>query len=305
VTNKLTLSIPQSAVWLLRLAVNPILSRTLQNDPMAFAAWYATVGSAIHWPEPVTRIQEGERAKRLSLDRMMKLLSQVNYAFSGRTNAAHARLLLEGYAVHEWAHRNPRELTALAASTQEKLAEVQYLSDTVVETLSPFAGRVIELGRILKLSPLEQDILSFAFLTTVSDELSGVFEQLASDRWTARVLWSVLFDTSAEELAKAMRPRSPLRLSGLLQTAGRRAQLARVSSFWVELLAGTDSLADTLLETLDDKTGSGRPARLLEEDLALAIARSRVRTWAPEAQYNVAVPWLFTRRSVDVDHRNP
>jgi hypothetical protein len=66
-TNKLEISIPQSAVWLLRLAVNPVLSGTLQNDPMAFAAWYAAVGSVITWPEPVVRIQEGERAKRLSL----------------------------------------------------------------------------------------------------------------------------------------------------------------------------------------------------------------------------------------------
>jgi hypothetical protein len=119
VTNKLIASIPQSAVWLLRLAINPILSRTLQNDPMAFASWYATVGSVINWPEPVTRIQEGERGKRLSLDRMMKLLSQVNYAFSDRTSAGHARTLLEGYAVHEWVQRNPREFTALAASLHE------------------------------------------------------------------------------------------------------------------------------------------------------------------------------------------
>jgi hypothetical protein len=90
VTNTLEISIPQSAVWLLRLAVNPTLSQTLQEDPMAFAAWYASVGSVIDWPEPVSRIQESERAKRLSLERMMKLLSQVNYTFSGRTSAGHA-----------------------------------------------------------------------------------------------------------------------------------------------------------------------------------------------------------------------
>jgi hypothetical protein len=228
VTNNLTVSIPQSAVWLLRLASNPILSRSLLNDPMAFAAWYATMGGIVRWPEPVTQIQNNERARRLSLDRMMKLLSQVNYTFSGRTNAAHARMLLEGYAVHEWVQRHSQEFIALAASQQETFDVVQQVSDTVLETLSPFAGRVIELARVLDLSPLEQDILSFAFLTTVSDELSGVFEQLASDRWTARVLWSVLFETSIDKLTNAMRPRSPLRLSGLLQTAGRRAQLARV-----------------------------------------------------------------------------
>jgi hypothetical protein len=202
---------------------------------------------------------------------MMKLLSQVNYTFSGRTGAGHARLVLEGYAVHEWVHRNAKEFAAVATSTQEKLSLVLHASETAIEALSPFAARVSELGRTLKLSSLERDILSFAFLTTVSDELSGIFEQLASDRWTARVLWTVLFDTSVEALAKAMRPRSPLRLSGLLKTAGRRAELARVPAFWVEALAGSDSLTDALLEPLDDKIGSGRPARLLEEDLALAI----------------------------------
>lgn len=269
-TNNLIVSIPQSVVWLLRLASNPILSRSLQNDPMAFAAWYATVGSIIDWPEPVIQIQRSERARRLPLDRMMKLLSQVNYTFSGRTNAAHARTLLEGYAVHEWVQRHSQELIALVAGQLETFAMVQHVSDTVLETTSPFAGRVIELARVLELSPLEQEILSFAFLTTASDELSGVFEQLASDRWTARVLWSVLFETSVEELAKAMRRRSPLRLSGLLQTGGRRAQLARVPAFWVELLSGTESLADALLEPLDNKIGSGRPARLLEEDLVIA-----------------------------------
>jgi hypothetical protein len=271
VPNKFDISIPQSIVWLLRLAVNPILSRTLQKDPVAFAAWYAAVGSLIPWPETVTRIQQSERAKRLSLERMMKLLSQINYTYAGRTSAGHARQVLEGYAVHDWMHRNAQEFSATAVSTLENLAPILQTSDTAIEALSPFAARVAELGRILKLSALERDILSFAFLTAVSDELSGVFEQLACDRWTARVLWTVLFNTTAEELAKALRPRSPLRLSGLLQPAGRRVAVATVPAFWVDVIASSDSITDALLEPLDDKVGSGRPARLLEEDLALAI----------------------------------
>jgi hypothetical protein len=267
---QLPITIPQAAVWLLRLAVNPVLSRSLQNDPVAFSAWYATVGGIIDWPDEVVRMQEQERTKRLSLDRMMKLLSQINYVFCGRTNAELARLVLEGYAVHDWVGRHPREFMALATEVLEKLLDLRSTSPLVDETASPFSSRITELGRTLQLSPLEQDILSFAFLTTVSDELSGIFEQLASDRWTAGVLWTALFDTSLDDLAKAMRSHSPLRLSGLLQ-AGRRAQFATVAAFWVDLLAGADSLTDALLEPLDQKTGSGKPARLLEEDLTLAI----------------------------------
>ena len=238
---------------------------------MAFAAWYAAVGSLINWPEPVVHIQESERTKRLSLERMMKLLSQINYTYSGRTSAGHARQVLEGYAVHDWTHRNAREFAAIAATTHENFASLLHTSETALEALSPFAARVSELGRIIRLSALERDILSFAFLTAVSDELSGIFEQLASDRWTARVLWTALFDTTQEELAKALRPRSPLRLSGLLQPAGRRVAVAKVPAFWVEVIASSDSMTDALLEPLNEKVGSGRPARLLEEDLALAI----------------------------------
>jgi hypothetical protein len=267
---QLPITIPQAAVWLLRLAVNPVLSRSLQSDPVAFSAWYATVGGIIQWPDEVVRVQEQERAKRLSLERMMKLLSQINYVLCGRTNAEHARLVLEGYAVHDWVGRHPREFIALATEVLERLLDLRYTSTLVDETASPFSSRITELGRTLQLSPLEQDILSFAFLTTVSDELSGIFEQLASDRWTAGVLWTALFDTSLDDLAKAMRSHSPLRSSGLLQ-AGRRAQFATVAAFWVDLLAGADSLTDALLEPLNQKTGSGRPARLLEEDLTLAI----------------------------------
>jgi len=105
----------------------------------------------------------------------------------------------------------------------------------------------------------------------VSDEVVGIFDQLAAARWTAQTLWTALFATTTDELAKAMRPKSPLRLSGLLRSTGRRAQFASVAAFWVDLLAGADSLAEALLEPFDSKTGSGRPARLLEEDLTMAI----------------------------------
>lgn len=270
-SDELSLHIPQAAVWLLRLAVDATLSRNLQRDPMAFAAWYATVGSTIDWPAEARRLQAAERAKRLSLDRMMKLLSQVDYALSGRTNAEHARLVLEGYAIHDWASRNAPELVSLASAA---LRRVETTADPVQspgEAASTFAARLIDLGRILRLSRLEQDILAFAFLTTVSDELSGVFEPLASDRWTAGVLWTVIFDASAEQLASAMRPQSPLRLSGMLRSAKRRARFASVSPFWVDLLSGADSLSGALLEPFEGKAGSGRPAKLAGEDMTLAV----------------------------------
>jgi hypothetical protein len=215
-------------------------------------------------------IQTTERAKKLSLDRVMKLLAQMNHTFSGRASAEQAKLLLEGYAVHDWVARNPLEFRNLASDKQESYKSLEDFSKRGGESFSPFAARLHQLGRIFGLSDLEQDILAFAFLTTASTELAGIFEQLAENRWTAEVLWTALFKTDTEKLGKAMRPDSPLRLSGMLMSAGRRVQIARVSGFWIDLIAGGESLFDSLLEPLDNKIGSGRPARLLEEDRILA-----------------------------------
>ena len=251
--------------------MHPVLAGTLQRDAVVFAAWYAAAGGVLDWPEEVARIQQTERARRLSLERMMKLLSQINYALSGRTSAQHARLVLEGYAIHDWVSRNGAAFASMAKALHDRLSLHAEAVESYFDTASPFSARLRDLGRTLRLASLEQDILAFAFFTTVSDELSGIFDQLASDRWTSGVLWNAVFAVSTEDLSKAMRPTSPLRLSGLLQASGRRAQLATVSLFWVDLLARCDSLEEALLEPLEEELGSGRPARLPDDDLAMAI----------------------------------
>ena len=265
------IAIPRAVVWLLRIAMHPVLTGTLQRDGVVFAAWYAGAGGTLDWPDEVARLQQAERARRLSLERMMKLLSQIDYTLSGRTSAQHARLVLEGYAVHDWVSRNGAAFASMTKAMHDRLTLHDEALESFFDTTSPFSARLRDLGRTLKLARLEQDILAFAFFTTVSDELSGIFDQLASDRWTSGVLWNAVFAASTEDLSKAMRPSSPLRLSGLLQAGGRRVQLATVSPFWVDLLARCDSLEEALFEPLGDELGSGRPARLPEDDLGMAV----------------------------------
>ena len=265
------IAIPRAVIWLLRIAMHPVLTGTLQRDAVLFAAWYAAAGGVLDWPEEVGSIQRTERARRLSLERMMKLLSQIDYTLSGRTSAQHARLVLEGYAVHDWVSGNGATFASMAKALHDRLLSHDDALKSVFDMASPFSARLRDLGRTLKLAPLEQDILAFAFFTTVSDELSGIFDQLASDRWTSGVLWNAVFAAPTDELSKAMRPASPLRLSGLLQASGRRVQLATVSPFWVDLLARCDSLEEALLEPLEEELGSGRPARLPEDDLGMAV----------------------------------
>jgi ATPase family associated with various cellular activities (AAA) len=274
----LQVAIPRAVIWLLRLAMHPALSGSLQRNPVAFAAWYAAAGSVLDWPEEVERIRQSERARRLSLERMMKLLSQINYALSGHTSAEHARRVLEGYAVHDWVSRNGSSFISLAQGLHDRLTADDGGIESLLETAAPFSARLRDLGRALRLAPLEHDILAFAFLTTVADELCGIFDQLASDRWTSGVLWPAVFATSTDDLAKAMRPASPLRLSGLLHPSGKRVQFASVSPFWVDLLARADSLEAALLEPLEDTVGSGRPARMLAEDVEMAVRLLRNST---------------------------
>src|ERR1700721_1975589 len=91
-SSKLQISIPQAASWLLRLAAHPQLSDNVCCDAVAFSAWYAAANSLVDWPDEVETIQRTERAKKLSLDRVMKLLAQMNHTFSGRASAEQAKL---------------------------------------------------------------------------------------------------------------------------------------------------------------------------------------------------------------------
>ncbi len=157
-SSKLQISIPQAASWLLRLAAHPQLSDNLCRDAVAFSAWYAAANGLLDWPDEVKTIQRIERAKKLSLDRVMKLLAQMNHTFSGRASAEQAKLLLEGYAVHDWVSDNFHVFRDLASDEQEALGAPDDISDHAREAISPFAARLHQLGRILCLSALEQDI---------------------------------------------------------------------------------------------------------------------------------------------------
>jgi hypothetical protein len=261
----------QTVAWMLRIAASQEMSLYLALDPVAFAGWYAMVTDALSWPDDVQRIQQAARSRTLSLERTLKLLAQVDFTFSGRTSAEHARRVLEGYDVHRWVQLNRDAFTALAKSALERAILAARLAPEDDTPLQAFAGRIGALGRVLGLSDLERSILTFAFLCGASEELRGVFERLASNRWVAERLWTTIFETSRERLAAAVGPRSKLRLSGLLETTGRNAQLVAVSQFWIELVA-SDELEAAILEPLPEKAEPGMPARLSDEDMALAVS---------------------------------
>jgi hypothetical protein len=69
----------------------------------------------------------------------MKLLAQMNHTFSGRANAEQAKLLLEGYAVHDWVSHNSREFRALASNKQNSFTTLENISECGRETAFAFA----------------------------------------------------------------------------------------------------------------------------------------------------------------------
>lgn len=265
--------IPHIIHWLLRITCDEELCSGLMEDAVAFSGWYSPICDIFPWPKEVEAIQEQERARKLSLDRMVKLLSQIDYVFNGSASAAYAKRLLEGYAVFNWLNENDgiNTLRNSAVELRNSLLSPERMIELEAQTSSTTA-RLIELGDILNLSRLEKDILAFAFLSSASEELSGFFRKLSADRFLAQRLWPVVFDTNKEELSKAMRVDSPLRLSGLLQSAGVKNQLVHLSRFWVDLLADSENLFEAIVELMDKPPGSGMPARLLQEDQDLACS---------------------------------
>jgi len=253
--------------WLLRLAAHEDSSQALGHDPVAFAAWYAVLGRALPWPEEVQKIREEEREKTLSLEEITKLLQQVNYAFASRTNAAHARHLLEGYAVHNWVKKHVPEFQQMAQAFLTALDSAPLASDEF-----EFEARLTDLGGLLGLNELEQELLSFAFVITASPELQAVFSQLVKDRWAAERIWTITFDVERENLVNALRAESPLRLSGLLRASEGGSSFASVSPFWLDLLVNEDSLEEALLESLQSKVGAGTPAQMDAADMSMAVA---------------------------------
>lgn len=261
--------IPQALPWLVRIASDERLSTGLLDDPLAFSLWYAQIGELLPWPEEIVEIQTRERGKKRTLEHMLKLLSQMNYVFNGTGSASHAKRILEGYSIHAALSLSPQTLSKAAKDLSEKFPSSDVLLKAAAMEPS-FSSMFMQLCEVLELSRLERDILAFAFLSTASDEIAGLFRQLSADRWMAPTLWRVIFDTTKEDLARAMRAQSALRLSGLLKEADRKAQLVRVSRFWVDLLSDSTDLFEAILEPLDRPPGGGMPARLLAEDLELA-----------------------------------
>ena len=253
-------------LWLARLGTDASVLDRFRANPLIFASWYSVVGSWVDWSEQPAALIEAERSKKLSFDRATALLRKVNYTLAESNDVAHARRILEGYALHDWALQNTDALQALARASVQRMESLSGVWSCTTKT------RVEELAQVLQLNPTEEKVLTLAVLCSVSPELRSILEQLLQHRRSnVAKLWETMLGCSGTELAQALSSHAMLRKSRLLQAHGDGQTFPVVSSFWVDVLMNPmESLFERLLKPLEVKNGAGMPARLCEEDFGLA-----------------------------------
>ncbi len=265
-------SMPRLALWLVRLIATDQVQRRMVLDPMLFASWYAMGADLLDWPEPAHALQLDHRAKKLSLDRALRLLAQLGKGtISTNASLREARLLVEGYALHDWATTNWREFTELASNRAAQLGSI--LEDMYRSMQDPTTLRVTELCKVLNLSAVEEKVLVLAFTCAIYRDFGDFLTQLMKDRRSNTAhTWCAMLDCSEEELRKALSNAGILRTSRILRGQGKDNQLPRVSDFWVELLTDPlESVFDSLLKPMVTTLGAGIPARMAPEDFQLAV----------------------------------
>lgn len=263
--------IPRFPLWLLRIASAPESRAVLLHDAVAFASWYSPAHDLIDWPDEVRRIQAAQDEKKLTLEHTLKLLSGLGSGLSGKVSAARAKVMLEGYEVHGWLSRHAGEFSRLLDESMERLQG----RDETIARIEPDGSESFglnELAQVLGISELELDILGFIVLCAIDAEVRQVVQHFTENRRGAEKLWETVFNRRSRDIEHALRPGGTLRLCGLLTASGNKAMPAQLSPFWLNALVSGVSLFDALLEPIPDKPGSGVPARLHDEDLALAAA---------------------------------
>ncbi len=266
-SSPLVLNLPSLPAWLARLGGDPAVRRRFMANPMLFASWYAQIGSLLTWPEAAQELVRTERAKKLSLERALSLLSRMNYALGDGLDVEQARRVLEGYALHDWVQRNVESFEATLIQLHERMKLAQPHLQREFED-----SRLGMVSRLLGLNATEAKVLELALACTALPELRGLLEQLLRHhRDTVSRLGESMLDAQTRDLANALSSQSVLRKSRLLTSTGDEVKLPALSRFWTRLLAQDDEpLFAQLLKPLVVRRSAGVPARLDEEDLELA-----------------------------------
>ncbi len=211
--NKTQFTIPQLALWLVRLIASPTVLDRIDSDSMLFASWYTMGADLIGWPEEARALQEAQRAKKLTMERALRLLEQLNKGqITTHANLKDARMLLEGYAMHEWMTRNWVEFSALVQDCSKCLGTAMEKQLSAVP--NPLSVRVAEFSKVLQLLPVDAKVLTLAFTCEVFTPFRDLLMQLVKDRRSnVPHLWCAMLDCTQAELQQSFSRSGVLRTS--------------------------------------------------------------------------------------------
>jgi hypothetical protein len=263
---------PKLSLWLVRLIASHQVQTRLVLDPMLFASWYAMGSDLLDWPEEAQAIQLDQRSRKLSLERALRLLGQLGKgSVSTHASLLEARLLVEGYALHDWVTSNWGVFTEMTNSRATQLGPS--FEDMLRHIQDATTLRVMELCKVLQLSPVEEKVLVLAFTCATFSDFRDFLNQLMKERRSNMAqIWCAMLDCPEQDLQRALSNAGILRTSRLLKGQGKDNQLPRVSDFWVEVLSDPlESIFDSLLKPMAISTGAGIPARMVTEDFELAV----------------------------------
>lgn len=260
--------IPRLMGWLLRVFDIPDAQWSIGRDPVLFAQWYAMARDLMDWPEEAEKLAAAERNKTIEIERLAKLMQNLGFNSLRGMGADQTRLLMEGYVVHEWVNGHWDEFKT-CLDTAKLIYSAEWTNEE--KRLGEYARRVRELCTVLELSPLQTEILEFAFTCAIGGEFLGLMSSLAQ-RFKGRTrIWESIFQCSSDEMETALAREGNLFRSGVLEPSDS-VGLVRVHNYWIEsFVEAKGTFEEQLIEPLKEERNAGVMAVLDAADMELAV----------------------------------
>lgn len=257
-----------AVLWLLRPLRAPEMRRYLENHSLAFASWYALTAEFLNLSKRLTELKAGCRPKKMSLASSLELLKSLGYD-PNLVDPSRVDALLAGLDLHA------RWFMPDADRFDADVAEVLTALQPMAASLPEASSRVTLLASSLGLTPVESALLDMAVLVALAPDESRFFSHClnAFSTDTSR-FWTTVLDCEKADLVKALREDAPLRAAGLLSSEVHMGakELPALSQAWLGVLADDkEDLLSTLVKPWEHSPGFGLPARLGEDDEALAV----------------------------------
>jgi AAA+ superfamily predicted ATPase len=271
---------PELNLWLLRLASDEGVLSYLFENPFVFGALYSSIKQVMLWPEDLAKSVSASKQKapvdkdawftsRLAdLAEQLGTPAPVGFA----SDLAESTLVLKYYRKHGF--------RLLLTQTRARLAEVE----TPLLMLSqcqdaPLYANLYSMGETLGLTKVEEQVLLFAILMNISDNVCFLFSILFSSSELSANLLPVMLDCGPEELGALMSP-SVLVRSGML-TQHPLQPVPVISGYWTDRFVadydGAGLLPGSLVDELKPGLDNGYLPSMTKEDreAGLKLLRSR------------------------------